>query len=58
MNEWLPDGIYSYSVFTGLYILVEWPVNLNIPASELQAHQNDPNTQNGDFLEDRCNDSD
>ncbi|PNF43352.1 hypothetical protein B7P43_G14465 [Cryptotermes secundus] len=36
-------------VFKGLYIRVQCPVNLNILASKLQALQNGPKTQNGDF---------
>jgi hypothetical protein len=44
--------------FWWTYILVLCPVNLNIPASKLQALQNGPKRQNGDFPWDRFNDSD
>jgi hypothetical protein len=49
---------YSYSVFKGLYVLGQYPVNLNIPNSKIQALQEGRKTQNGNFLENGCNDFD
>jgi hypothetical protein len=51
-------GYYSYLVFKSLLIVDQCVVNLNIPSSEIGAHQMGHRTQNGNFVEKVCYDFD
>lgn len=45
------DRNYSYSLLKILFILGQYPVNLDIPTPKISTHHMDPKSHNGDFLE-------